>query len=175
MATSRDTRLVIGPNASLSERQAWGFMILTCAVGLGIAGGFAAMGLWPVLPFAGLELGALGVALYICMKCNRYREVLTFAGDTLRIEFGELDQGVAVRIELPRAWTRAELENGEHRHDRLRLLLCNSGQRIEIGRCLTDEERERLCARIKELLQPARHLESGGAGVKPAQEFRLGD
>ena len=34
------------------------------------------MGFWPVVPFAGLEVGALGAAFWVSMRRNRYREVL---------------------------------------------------------------------------------------------------
>jgi uncharacterized membrane protein len=151
---SLDTQLVIGPNASLSERQAWFVMAALCAVGFGIAGVFAALGFWPVLPFAGLELAAVGAALWVCLRRNRYREVLVFRGDTLRIEFGLLGQGAVTAIELPRAWTRAQVEPGELPSAPTRLLLCCSGQRVEVGRVLTDAERGRLVRRIRQLLQP---------------------
>ena len=49
------TRLVIGPNASLSDRQALGFFAGLSVICLCIGGVFASQGFWPVLPFAGLE------------------------------------------------------------------------------------------------------------------------
>lgn len=150
-----NTRLVIGPNASLTTRQALWFMASISVVGLGIAAVFTALGFWPVFPFAGLELAALGAALWVSLKRNRYREVLRFETDELAVEFGTLGVGVQRRVVWPRCWTRAILEPGAHRNDPLRLWLTYSGRRIEIGRCLTDQERERLCARIKELLGSA--------------------
>src|SRR5262245_44660681 len=74
-------RVVIGPNASLSEAQAWAFMGWMCAVGFGIAAVFAARGYWPILPFAGLELAALGAALWVTQRRNRYREVISVTDD----------------------------------------------------------------------------------------------
>ena len=70
-----DTRLVIGPNASLTDRQALVFFAGMCGVCLTIAAVFAGVGLWPVLPFAGLELAALAAALWVVVQRNRYREV----------------------------------------------------------------------------------------------------
>ena len=148
------TRLVIGPNASLSVAQAWGFMGLMCAVGLGIAAAFAARGLWPILPFAGLELAALGAALWVTQRRNRYREVISFTDTSIQIEFGTLGQGAYATAELPRAWTRVSVVAGPYRNSPTRLCLDYAGQRITIGRCLTDEERERLGARIRQLLRP---------------------
>lgn len=149
-----DTTLVIGPNASLTRQQARWFMASMCGVGLGIAGFFAWLGFWPVVPFAGLELSALAAALHLSLKRSRYREVVSFAGDVLRVESGLLGSGPARRVELPRSWARCVLECGVRRHDPTRLWLSCSGRRVELARCLTDEERERLYRRIKELLGP---------------------
>ena len=173
MTALLNTRLVIGPNASLSERQACAVMGWMTALGLGIAGFFAALGFWPVLPFAGLELGALGAALWVSLRRNRYREVLTFDDQRVCIEFGIAGRGAQARVDLPRAWARVSLELGEYRNQPSRLLLAYGAQRVEIGRCLTDEEREALLSRIKKLLRPAWH--AGIAGTMSAAELPLGD
>ena len=166
------TRLVIGPNASLSEAQAWGFLGLMTLVGLGIAAMFAVRGYWPILPFAGLELVALGAALWVTQRRNRYREVLSFTESAIRIEFGVVGQGAHATAELPRAWTKVNLLTGPHRNSPSRIGLDYCGQRITVGRCLTDEERERLAARIRELLRPAWQAPRAAA---PENELSLGD
>ena len=56
-----DTRLVIGPNASLSPRQALVFMALISSAALPVAIGFALQGLWPILPLS---------LIHIC-RCRR--------------------------------------------------------------------------------------------------------
>lgn len=163
MTAPVNTRLVIGPNASLTPRQAAWFMASLGVPGLGIAGVFAAQGFWPIFPFAGLELTALGAALWVSLRRNRYREVLRFEAEQLVVEFGVLGHGVQRQVSLPRSWTRVVIERGAHRNDPLRLWLTCSGRRVEIGRCLTDEEREHLGARIKELLKPV--APNGGGAV----------
>ncbi|WP_020650587.1 DUF2244 domain-containing protein [Solimonas variicoloris] len=172
---SRDTQLMIGPNASLTVRQAWLFFGLMAATGLGIAGLMAARGLWPVLPFAGLELGALGAALIVSVRRNAYREVVWFTGDNVRIEFGRLGRGASTVVTLSRHWTRAELESGATRHAPMRLWLRSGGQQVEIGRCLTDEERERLQRRLQELLTPAWRSRPGTRGPSSVQGLPLGE
>jgi uncharacterized membrane protein len=145
---------VIGPNASLSARQALGVMGLMATISLGIGMFFALQGLWPILPFAGLELAALGAALIVVLKRNRYREVLVFQEETIRVEIGMVGQGIAASFEVPRSRARVLLENGPHRNSPSRLLLSDLGRRVEIGRCLTDEERERIAGRMRELIHP---------------------
>lgn len=158
--TSAVTRFVLGPNASLSVRGAWVFMGLASTATLGCAAYCTWLGFWPVLPFAGLELAALGWALTVALRGNRYREVLSFDEAQVRIEIGTAGKGAAARVELPRAWVRVWIErDAARRHAPTRLVLGCSGQRVVVGRCLTDEEREDLLVRFKGLLAaPPRRL-----------------
>jgi uncharacterized membrane protein len=150
-----ETRLVIGPNASLTGPQALGFFAGMCAVCLAIAGAFTALGFWPVLPFAGLELAALGAALWVVMRRNRYREVVEFEGERLRISFGLVGQGAQASCEWPRRLTRVWLDRGPLESSPTRLVLGCGASRVTLGKCLTDAERAALAARLKELLYPA--------------------
>ncbi|MGH8518542.1 MAG: DUF2244 domain-containing protein, partial [Panacagrimonas sp.] len=82
---------------------------------------------------------------------------VSFERERVRIEFGVAGQGAAAHIELPRAWARAWIErDAERRHAPTRLLLGSSGQRVVVGRCLTDDEREALAARFGMLLKVRR-------------------
>jgi uncharacterized membrane protein len=164
MSLPVDTRLVIGPNASMSSRQAKLFMGMMCAVSFSIAGMFAMLGFWPILPFAGLELLALGAALTFSLRRNRYREVVSFDGAAIRVEVGELGRGIGSRVDLSRSRTRVLLERGPYRNSPTRLLLSSGGKRLELGRCLTDDERGRLAARMRELIHPGW---SPASGVQP--------
>ena len=162
-----DTRLVIGPNASMNGRQALVFFAGISAVCLAIAIGFAALGFWPILPFAGAELAALGAALVVVQKRNRYREVLVFQGDSLRVEFGLAGVGAQARSEWPRHLTRVWLERAA---GATQLVLGCGAQRLVVGSCLTDAERVALARRVKELIHPAwMHVASAeGPAQRPA-------
>lgn len=133
------------------------------------------LGLWLVLPFLGLELLAMSVALGVCMHRNRYREVIEITEKHVRAQFGMLGRGAGSTVEMPRHWTRVRLEVGLKRNDPTRLLLACSGQRVEIGRCLTDEERERLAVRLRELLKPVGHVSVATDRDPPAENLSLGD
>ncbi len=152
MTTPHDTRLVIGPNASMTVKVAWSVMGLMTLVSMAIALFFTVQGFWPILPFAGLELAALGLALYVSLKRNRYREVIAFEGNRVRVECGMSGEGARLSIDWPRSSTRILLEQGIHRNDPTRLCLYNGTRRLVLGRCLTDEDRERLAARLRELI-----------------------
>lgn len=149
-----ETRFVLGPNSSLSVRGAWFFMASVSFATLGAAVWCALHGFWPVLPFAGLELAAVGWALVVSMRRNRYREVVSFTADQVCVEFGLAGQGAQARAELPRGWARVWIErDAQRRHAATRLVLGCSGQRIVIGACLTDEERAALKERLGKILQ----------------------
>jgi uncharacterized membrane protein len=147
--------LVIGPNASMSRRQALLFFSGMCLNCIGIAAVFAAQGYWPVLPFAGLEMLALGAALAVVLKRNRYREVLWFEGARVRLECGSVGQGAQVRLEWPRSSLRVWVEPGPHATSPTQLVLACGPQRRVVGSCLTDAERAALARRMKELIHPA--------------------
>lgn len=120
---------------------------------LGCAAYCTWLGFWPVLPFAGLELAALGAALIVAMRHNGYREVVRFSALRVRLEVGVIGRGAGTVIELPRAWTRAWIEPDPRYRQAGHLMLGSSGQRIEIGRCLILEEKEALLVRFRELLR----------------------
>ncbi len=166
-----NTQIVIGPNASLTPVQGLLVMASISTVSLVIAVGFALMGFWPILPFAGLELAALGAGLWVSLKRNRYREVLTFEAQRVQVGFGWQGRGASAQIDWARPFTRVVLEQGATRHSPTRLVLTSSGQRVLLGRCLTDAEREQLHCRIKSLLPPvwsARQAEAPGEGLARA-------
>jgi uncharacterized membrane protein len=107
-------------------------------------------GFWPVLPFAGVELFALGVALGLSLKRGQRREVISVYRDRVLIEKGA--GTVEKRLEMPRQWARVVLEQPRWRGHPSRLLVGCHGKRWEIGAALTEAERERLACRLLELI-----------------------
>lgn len=149
--------MLVSANSSLSRTGALLFIGVTAFMSLLIAGALAVQGFWPVLPFAGLELFALGLALGLSMKRSQYREFVSVYGDRIVIEKGT--RNVEERIELPRHWTRVELERSPRRNHPSRLLVRCHGKAWEVGAVLTEVERESLRQRLVELFagrEPAR-------------------
>jgi uncharacterized membrane protein len=122
-------------------------MSLLC---FGIAGAFAALGYWLVLPFAGLEMLALAAGLYWAMRGNTYREIITVGEQRICIEIGR--RRPEWSWEFPRAWARVRLEAAAGPCDHARLLISYAGQSCEIGACLGEEDREALAARLQQLV-----------------------
>lgn len=124
-------------------------------VAFGVAGWFTWLaGAWPALIFAALYLGGLGAALVVSLRHNDYREVLVFDQDRIDIKTGFIGRETIIRATFPLSATRAMVEKGPYRNSPLRLILSCGSQRLEVGNCLTDEERATLCHRIRQLLQP---------------------
>lgn len=112
-----------------------------------IATGFTLVGAWLILPFAGLEMTALGGALYVvCRKLNM-RHVLYFAGDQLVIEKGmRFPQRV---WRLPRQAASIIVERQNHPWDPIKINLCCRDQQgaveqISIGEFLNKEDSQLL-------------------------------
>ncbi len=145
--------VVIGPNASLTPEQAVWFMASISVVGLSIAIVFALMGFWPVLPIAGLELAALGAALWVSVRRNAYREVVRVSDNHVTVEVGRVGEGAQSTVCWPRAWTRIDLRAGANRLAPSELRLAYGAQRVMLAQCLTDEERECLADRLRCLIK----------------------
>lgn len=140
--------IVIEPNCSLSNRDALLFVAGVGSVSLGVAVLFAWQGFWPILPFAGAEVALLAWAVRHSMRRGRYREVLRVEGSRVTLERG-LAKPESCE-EFDRYWLRPRLE-----HDRwqeCRVMLGAHGRKIEVGACLTCEERKALYRRLCEVL-----------------------
>jgi len=144
---------ILRPNRSLTWRQnVWVFGFF-CLVTLAIALPLAAMGFWLVLPFAGLELLAVGTGLYlVTCRCHE-REVICIAADSIRIERGRLRP--QQRWVLSRTWARVELQDCPRHWYPSRLLIRAHNRTVEIGRFLAEEERHQLARELKARLSGA--------------------
>ena len=147
-------RVISRPNCSLNWRQTMRFYAWMCVVSIGIALVFAVQGIWMILPLAGAELLALGVALY-WVACRTHEcEVVSVGPQSIVVERGRT--APRVHLEFPRAWTRLELEPRVNASRSHRLLLRASGRSTELGAFLTNAEREELAGVLRTaMLRPA--------------------
>jgi uncharacterized membrane protein len=132
-----------------------------CVVSLGIGGAFWVMGAPAVLPLAGAELLALGVAFWACTRHAADAETITLAGRTLEVEhrFGPTVERAAFRAE----WVRVEPALDD---DSL-VEITGQGQRMRVGRYLRPELRPALARELRQALNhecmrpPARDTDLG--------------
>lgn len=143
-------RIVVSPNRSLGPRGAVVFFLSVAAVVLTVAGTYTALGYWPILPFAGLELLVLAICLYIVQARGLYREVVTLDGDQLIIERGR--KGPAEQVLFNRHWARIELASPAARNHPPVLRIREGERQCEIGHCLNESQRRSLHRRLQELM-----------------------
>lgn len=143
--------LVIAPNGSLSVGQAQWFFIYMCVLSIVIACVLTWQGLWVIWLFSGAEMAVLGTALYVSMRHSRYREVVCVYEDTIEIDAG---CGHSERHwEFPRLLTQVRLQPEPSRNRPSHLFVTRSGYGCELGRCLTEEEREAVAKRLQGLVR----------------------
>ncbi|HKW37550.1 MAG TPA: DUF2244 domain-containing protein [Burkholderiales bacterium] len=139
--------LTLKRNCSISPHDLLWVLAFAACVSLGIGAGFALLGAWPILPFAGLEVLALAAAFYVNGRHAADYERIALSGERLLVEASD-----AGRIEL-HEFNPRRLRIDERRLGReLRLLLRSSGTELEIGRHLDAERRASLAARLRRSL-----------------------
>jgi uncharacterized membrane protein len=132
------------PNRSLGPAgRRWALAALA-ATTLGVGTFAATIGAWPVMPFAGLEVGLLALA---------FRVVQLHDADYERVEVGEHEvvvEGRHARDEFRfvanRTWARliVGLTGG-----RCTLQLAYGERRVPLGKMMTDAERRRLARELR--------------------------
>ena len=147
MASSAvDYRIIAKPNCSLSSKERLGVVVLIASFSLMIATGFVLAGAWLVLPFAGLELLAVGFAFYYINCHSGDYESITIEGDKLAIEKHSYKK--TSEIVFNRYWARVllrDLPGGDQA-----LLLRSHGKEVEFGRYfMNNDQRLALAEQLK--------------------------
>lgn len=122
----------------------WLLISIPC---LTIATFFSLQGLWPILPFAGVEVLLLLGAFYASSLRQHSQEHIVWNDHELML--ARVRGRRAQRICWPRAWTRIRIEEPLSGWYPSRLYLEYSGQREEIGSALSDKERRLLLASLE--------------------------
>ncbi len=155
-------RYVIRPNRSLTWFQAAAFYGVCILVSLAIGMLFHMRGLPLVLPFSGLEMLVLGVALAASMLRGSRQEVISFDARRVVVEKGR--RRPRERHEFDRCWAAVSLHTPRTWHPS-RLTLRSHGREVEIGAFLTDAERRCLARALSERLRCADQGRPGGAAL----------
>lgn len=137
------------PNCSLhGESRKLAFWLIA-SVSLGVASGFCLMGYWPVMPFAGLEVGVLAWAFGVIKRRESDFEKLIIDHDL--VDLVTRREGKTEERKLNKPWTRVVLVC-ERPHTNCHVLIRSAGQDSEVGCHLNDEGRLELAQMLKEQL-----------------------
>jgi uncharacterized membrane protein len=139
------------PNVSMSRRGRRLLFAGIALVSLAIAAAFALLGAWPVLPFAGLELLALALALRHLERHAADYEAVQLRDGRLSVEVR--DGETCTREACAACWMRFFLcrppETGA-----TRLRFRAHGRHVDVGRWMSEEQLGKLASELKETLQP---------------------
>ena len=141
---------MVMPNRAMLWQHIMMIYLLISGVTISIAFGFFTQGLTLILPFAGLELLALGVVLYISAWRSNIKEVVNVTEEKIRIELGQ--NAPEKTYELDKAWAKVVLERSWNNWYPSRLLLRSHGRQFEIGKFLNEQERQCLGAELKKVI-----------------------
>ncbi|MBB3046897.1 putative membrane protein [Litorivivens lipolytica] len=140
--------LILQPNCSADWQMNRQIILAVGLVSAVVALGFAAIGAWLILPFAGLEMLALGSALYWVNRHQHHRHILWLEQGLLRIEKG---------YRWPsQSWQWPVEEVALHVSDDdlsspLCISLCQGSSQVEIGEFLTREDSQQLISTLRTL------------------------
>jgi len=150
VASSQQQEWLLKRNCSLAPRQLATIFGALATVSLSIAIFFATWGAWMVLPFACIEVLALGVAFVWYARHAADYERIVVCRDRLLVE---TCRGDRLRQEqCAPAWTRVEY-SGTRRE---LIGLVAAGRRIEVGRFVPESDRFDLARQLRSTLQGIR-------------------
>ena len=132
------------PNRSLGPvARRWALGAIVAAT-LAVAAGAMALGAWPVMPFAGLEVVLVALAFRVLGNHDADFERLEIGEHEVRVEVR--DAAKLTRFVAHRQWTRVVVrEQGA----RCTLGLAYAGRTVPLGRMLSDEGRRALAERLR--------------------------
>jgi uncharacterized membrane protein len=136
----------LSPNCSLTPRGAALFFGSLCAVTFSISTLMLAKGLWPIFPFAGLEMLLLGWALRTSLRRRHFSQTITVTDEQVAVETSEREQHD--RVVFPRHWAQVKLRRADTHLHPSRLTIESHGRSCEVGGFLTEEERRALAGRL---------------------------
>jgi len=147
-------------NCSTTPTQLGAFYLSLCVWSLAIGAAFWWHGATLVLPFAGIEILAIGAALLIYARHAGDRERVTLTSGRLSVEctVGRRTD----HVDFAPAWVRVEPAHGE----RSLIELSGEGKRIAIGRFVRPELRRALADELRAALRrfgAARPLDGASA------------
>ena len=148
--SNHNWRIVIRPNRSLTRRQLQLVFLVIAVICLSIASAFAVLGMWPVLPFAGAEVIAVGIGFYLSAAGGKETEVVSVNSDEVAVEKGHSQ--LTERWVLQRAWAQIRLLPPRIRWYPTRLVIRSHGREVELGGFLNEEERRQLAGELRDAI-----------------------
>ena len=140
---------MLSRNCALTPRQVGAFYLSLVAASLCIATVFLLRGAWMILPFSLIEMTALGVALLVYTRHATDGDRVSLRRDALTIESVDGNRRCLTRLD-PRA-ARVEMDA----RPRAELAVVARGERVRVGRFVSERERRRFARELRQALSLA--------------------
>ena len=141
---------ILKRNCSMAPRDLFGLFGGLCVLSLGIAGFFWFQGARLVMPFAWLELIAVGVALLVYARHAADQELIELSRTSLRVH--HICGSSIETAEFVPDWVIVEpVTGGESLIE-----LSGQGRRIEVGRFVRPELRQQFASELRQAVRVAR-------------------
>jgi uncharacterized membrane protein len=134
-------------NCSLTPAQLAFVFAALSGLSLAIAGLFALSGAWMVLPFALVEVSALGIAFVFHARHATDYERIVLSPEGLLVEISRASR--LIQQQCVPAWIRVEY-TGRRRE---LIALVSADRRIEVGRFVPESERSGLARQLRSEMQ----------------------
>jgi uncharacterized membrane protein len=132
--------LTLSPNLSAGWRESRMLLLMLAVPVVGIGVGWFLAGAVLILPFAGLELSALALALrHVCRQAQR-KEVISIEASRVVVEHGRDQPESRQTLERPRVYLHVTYP--ERPLDLMELVLVDRRQRLRVGEWLNNQQRE---------------------------------
>lgn len=134
------TVVTLSPNLSAGWRQSRTLLLMLAVPVGGVGVGWFLAGAVLILPFAGLELGALALALrHVCRQARR-KEVIRIESTRVVVEHGRDEPECRRTLERPEVYLH--VNHPERPLDLMELVLIHQGQNLPVGKFLNNNQRE---------------------------------
>jgi len=132
------------PNRSLGVAARRWVVAWIALTSLGIATGAAAVGAWPVMPFAGIEVVLVAFAFHVLRRHDADYERIVIGAHEVRVE-ARFARSVSEFVAYT-PWACIEMRD---RGMRCTLSLAYAGRKVPVGRLLSDEGRRALAQQLR--------------------------
>jgi uncharacterized membrane protein len=134
---------MIKPNRSLTAKGRNLWLMLTAISALPATIGAVAVGAWPILPFAGLEVALVWLAFHTIASHDSDYELLQV--EDRQFAWERCSGGEVQRLKGNAAWAKIRVDRARRQ---CRLQLSYAGRSVALGSFATDKRREQLLAQI---------------------------
>ncbi len=146
-----DFQAFIRRNTAMTPRDMGVVVICFAVVAVTISLSFLALGFWLILPFAGLEVLAVAMAVAFAVRGASDYESITVTEDT--VEIVQHRRGTTETHAFQRYWTRVRQQQGAGRLQPMRLLIGSHGRYVAIGSALTEEAKKQLARQLSDAMR----------------------